>query len=275
MKRSMNNHQEVMRVLRETSRTFYIPVSRLPGKLQETVAAAYLCMRAIDEIEDHQEMGSPDKARLLRQVGLIMQSQTTINNRVLFELDAAFKPFENILPEVSLRVGEWACHAPKIISPRIWDATAAMADRMAQWVERNWEMRTESDLDAYTYSVAGAVGLLLCDIWAWFDGTQIDRNAAIHFGRGLQAVNILRNRIDDLSREVDYYPMGWTRSQMFIYARRNLAYAREGVQDMSRDAFKYLVELPLLLAEATLDVLESGQEKLTRRQVLKIVQQVQ
>ncbi len=270
----MELSKDVMRVLKETSRTFYIPVTRLPGILKETIAAAYLCMRAIDEIEDHQELGSSDKAMLLRQVGLIMQSQTTINNRVLFELEAAFKPFGNILPEVTLRIGEWAYYAPQIISPRIWDATAAMADRMAQWVERNWEMRTEMDLDAYTYSVAGAVGLLLCDIWAWFDGTQIDRNAAIHFGRGLQAVNILRNRRDDLSRKVDYYPQGWTRKQMFVYARRNLAYAREGVQDMSRDAFKYLVEIPLLLAEATLDVLENGQEKLTRMQVLKIVQQV-
>jgi farnesyl-diphosphate farnesyltransferase len=269
----MSVHDDVMRVLKETSRTFYIPVSRLPGKLQETVAAAYLCMRAIDEIEDHQDLENADKAMLLRNVGLIMQSQTTVNDHLLFELQAAFKPFENILPEVTLRVGEWACHAPTIISPRIWDATAAMADRMAQWVERNWEVRTESDLDAYTYSVAGAVGLLLCDIWAWFDGTQIDRNAAIHFGRGLQAVNILRNRDDDLQRRVDYYPKGWSREQMFAYARRNLEMAREGVHAMPRDAFKYLVEIPLLLAEATLDVLERGQKKLSRVQVLKIVKE--
>jgi farnesyl-diphosphate farnesyltransferase len=269
----MDIHNEVMRVLKETSRTFYIPVSRLPSKLQETVAAAYLCMRAIDEIEDHEALGNQDKATLLRHVGLIMQTQTTVNDRVLFELHTAFKPFENILPEVTLRVGEWACHAPGIIAPRIWDATAAMADRMAQWVERNWEVRTESDLDAYTYSVAGAVGLLLCDIWAWFDGSQIDRNAAIHFGRGLQAVNILRNRDKDLQRRVDYYPQGWTREQMFAYARHNLELAREGVQVMPRDAFKYLVEIPLLLAEATLDVLDRGQEKLTRMQVLRIVQQ--
>jgi farnesyl-diphosphate farnesyltransferase len=269
----MSVDNDVMRVLKETSRTFYIPVSRLPDKLQETVAAAYLCMRAIDEIEDHDQMGNADKALLLRNVGLIMQSQTTVNNRVLFELQAAFKPFENILPEVTLRIGEWACVAPSIISPRIWDATAAMADRMAQWVERNWEVRTESDLDAYTYSVAGAVGLLLCDIWAWFDGSQIDRNAAIYFGRGLQAVNILRNRNEDLQRRVDYYPQGWTREQMFAYARRNLELAKGGVQAMPRDAFKYLVEIPLMLAEATLDVLERGQAKLTRLQVLKIVKQ--
>ncbi|MBN1665582.1 MAG: phytoene/squalene synthase family protein [Anaerolineales bacterium] len=268
-----NPHQDVMRVLKETSRTFYIPVARLPERLQETVAAAYLCMRAIDEIEDHETLDADTKAILLRQVGLIMQSQTTVNDRVLFELQAAFKPFENVLPEVTLRVGEWALHPPSVIAPRIWDATAAMADRMAQWVERNWEVRTESDLDAYTYSVAGAVGLLLCDIWAWFDGSQIDRNSAISFGRGLQAVNILRNRDVDMQRQVDYYPRGWTREEMFRYARRNLETARAGVDTMPRDAFTYLVEIPLLLAEATLDVLEAGQEKLSRLQVLRIVRQ--
>ena len=45
-----------MRILKETSRTFYIPVARLPERLQETVAAAYLCMRAIDEIEDNDDL---------------------------------------------------------------------------------------------------------------------------------------------------------------------------------------------------------------------------
>ena len=67
------------------------------------------------------------------------------------------------------------------------------------------------------------------------------------------------------------YPRGWTRERMFAYARHNLELAREGVQAMPRDAFKYLVEIPLLLAEATLDVLDRGQEKLTRMQVLRIV----
>ncbi|MBU0510375.1 MAG: phytoene/squalene synthase family protein [Chloroflexi bacterium] len=269
----MNLHKDVMRVLKDTSRTFYIPVSRLPARLQETVAAAYLCLRAIDEIEDHETLDTASKASLLRKVGLILQSQTMVDERVTMEFEAAFVPFKNLLPEVTLRIGEWSIHAPTSIAPRIWDATAAMSDRMAHWVEQEWDVRTEADLDGYTFSVAGAVGLLLCDIWAWFDGTQIDRVLAIQFGRGLQAVNILRNRNEDMSHQVNFYPEGWTREQMFAYARRNLAMARTGVDAMPRDAFKYLVEIPLLLAEATLDVLESGKEKLTRLQVLKIVQQ--
>lgn len=37
-----------------------------------------------------------------------------------------------------------------------------MADRMATWAERNWEITSVEDLDVYTFAVAGAVGLILC-----------------------------------------------------------------------------------------------------------------
>jgi farnesyl-diphosphate farnesyltransferase len=114
----------------------------------------------------------------------------------------------------------------------------------------------------------------MCDIWAWFDGDQIDRMAAVHFGRGLQAVNILRNRVEDLKRNVDLFPLGWSREQMFAYARGYLNLARVGAQTMPEMAYKYFVEIPLLLADATLEVMERGEEKLSRKQVLQIVQKM-
>lgn len=52
--------------------------------------------------------------------------------------------------------------------------------------------------------------------------TQTDPNLAVAFGRGLQAVNIIRNRNEDLSRGVDFFPDGWKLKEMFLYARRNL-----------------------------------------------------
>ena len=45
--------KDALTVLKETSRTFYIPITKLPSGVQEAVASAYLCLRAIDEIEDH------------------------------------------------------------------------------------------------------------------------------------------------------------------------------------------------------------------------------
>lgn len=270
----MTPHSQVLRILKDTSRTFYLPVVRLPGELQETVASAYLCMRAIDEVEDHPNLDRDRKVLLLHEISHVMQTATTISDGSLNELNTVFHHYNGDLPEVTMRLREWACHAPDSIAPRIWDTTAAMADRMAHWVARNWEIRTRADLDGYTFSVAGTVGLLICDIWAWFDGTQIDRTCALRFGRGLQAVNIIRNRNDDLKRNVDFYPQGWTRDQMFAYAYEQLNLAKLGARTMPNMAFKYLVEIPLLLAEATLKVLERGEEKLSRSAVIQIVRQV-
>ncbi len=270
----MTPSSDILRVLKETSRTFFIPISRLPVKLQETIGSAYLCMRAIDEIEDHPSLDRGVKASLLHKLSWTLQAQlAAVESANGPTQEAVFSSYETILPEVTLRIGDWLAHAPLGIAPRIWDATIAMADRMAYWVENDWIIQTEADLNSYTFSVAGAVGLLICDIWTWFDGTQIDRMAAIHFGRGLQSVNILRNREEDTHRGVDFFPSGWTESQMFSYARKNLEQAKNSLKAIQHQAFRQMVEIPLALAEATLAALEKGQTKLTRAQVLQIVGQ--
>lgn len=46
---------------------------RLPAKCQEAVAAAYLQLRAIDEIEDHHTLSNEAKAKLLRNVSYMIQ----------------------------------------------------------------------------------------------------------------------------------------------------------------------------------------------------------
>ena len=268
----MSPHSDLHRVLKETSRTFFIPISRLPERLQETIGAAYLCMRAIDEIEDHPTLDNQAKASILRKLSWALQAQLASDDpESNATLEAIFLPYRKILPEVTLRISDWLAHSPQDIAPRIWDATIAMADRMAYWVENNWQIRTEADLNSYTFSVAGAVGLLICDIWTWFDGSQVDRLSAIYFGRGLQSVNILRNRQEDNQRGVNFYPSDWTDEQMFAYARKNMEQAKSGIARISQKSFRYLVDIPLALAEATLLALENGQSKLTRSQVLQIV----
>ncbi|HEY9658528.1 MAG TPA: squalene/phytoene synthase family protein, partial [Allocoleopsis sp.] len=166
----MNLYKDSLEVLKETSRTFYVPISRLPKGLQEAVASAYLCMRAIDEVEDHPNLDNAIKAKVLRAISATMQTGTDGFAGDAF--DAAFASYQTVLPEVTLRVREWALLPPATIAPRIWDATAAMADRMANWADINWTIHTESDLDRYTFSVAGSVGLMLSDLWSWYDNTQ-------------------------------------------------------------------------------------------------------
>jgi farnesyl-diphosphate farnesyltransferase len=271
----MTYQSDILRVLKETSRTFFIPIVRLPAKLQEAIGAAYLCMRAIDEIEDHPTLDNHAKASILHGLSWSLQAQLASDDpAIASQLEAVFLPYRKILPEVTLRISDWLWHVPLGIAPRVWDATIAMADRMAYWVENNWLIQTEADLNSYTFSVAGAVGLLICDIWAWNDGSQIDRLAAIRFGRGLQSVNILRNREEDSQRGVNFFPSGWAEKHMFAYARKNLEQAKVGIGQISQVSFRCMVDIPLALAEATLQAIENGQSKLTRSQVMQIVGQV-
>ena len=268
----MNALKGALNILEQTSRTFYIPISRLPEGLLEAVTSAYLCMRAIDEIEDHPDMDGALKARLLRQVSLNLQAATasTASN----ELAVGLEDYSSLLPEVSLRVGEWALLAPDDIAPRVWDATAAMADRMAHWSEMNWVIHTKADLDSYTFSVAGAVGLLLSDLWQWHDGTKTDRALALGFGRGLQSVNILRNYKEDRVRGVDFFPDDWTLEQMYDYARYNLSLADRYTDVLPKGPTLDFCRIPLALAHATLEAMERGEEKLTRAAVVALVKEV-
>ncbi|MBR8834109.1 MAG: phytoene/squalene synthase family protein [Stigonema ocellatum SAG 48.90 = DSM 106950] len=268
----MDLYRDALNILKETSRTFYIPIIRLPLGLQEAVASAYLCFRAIDEIEDHPELDNPTKAKLLRGISLTLQEAGVDG----FDVDAfvGLNTHEHLLPEVSMRIREWTLLASGTIAPRIWDTTAAMADRMAFWAERNWTIDTESDLDRYTFSVAGAVGLLLSDLWAWYDGTQTNRTQAIGFGRGLQVVNMLRNHTDDLTRGVDFFPEGWSAEHMQKYAYRNLAMADTYTNALPAGPALDFCQIPLTLAYGTLNALANGKDKLSRSDVLALIEQV-
>lgn len=268
-------NNDAMRVLEETSRTFFLPIVKLPEGLREAVAAGYLCMRAIDEVEDHPGLEGPVKGAVLGAMSLLLQAQTSVEDFAHNQFDELFRKFNLDLPEVTVRVGEWACLAPRFIAPRIWEATSGMADRMAHWATTGFKVANRADLDRYTYGVAGAVGLMLCDLWGWFEKVQIHRSHGIQFGRGLQLTNILRNREEDLARGVDFYPQGWTDGDMQAYARQNLTEFDEYTTSLPETSFMEFVGIPRALAWATLDALQAGREKLTRNEVVEIVQNLE
>ncbi|MGH2347622.1 MAG: squalene/phytoene synthase family protein [Chloroflexota bacterium] len=266
----MSKHVDAITMLRDTSRTFFIPISRLPDGLYDAVMSGYLCLRAIDQVEDHPDLDHTAKAAVLRSISRTLQTNFDASS-----FAAALAPYEAALEEVTLRVGEWAVLAPPTIAPRIWEATATMADRMAGWAEDGWNIQTEADLDRYTFGVAGSVGLLLSDLWAWYDGTQTDRTLSIGFGRGLQTVNILRNRREDLGRGVDFFPGDWHETQMHAYTSRQLALAQAYVDALPAGPVLDFCIIPLALAQSTLTTLADGEEKLTRGAVLRIIKEAE
>lgn len=258
-------------VLRDTSRTFYLSIVRLPPSIREAVMASYLSMRAIDEIEDHERLDKATKIGLLHEISRGFQELVPHPPR---RFSSTLKEHQEDLPEVTNRLDEWASLPPRTIAPRIHDAVARMAWRMAYWVERDWRIDTRRDLDRYTFSVAGAVGVLLTDLWAWYDGTSSRRRDAVGYGRGLQAVNILRNRAEDLARGVDFFPAGWADDDFWAYAKSNLARGDVYVEGFPPGPAQEFCRGPQVLAYETLAALARGESKVGRSTVLNLFGEV-
>lgn len=269
MSKVANLQKESMVMLKETSRTFFIPINFLEPTLKKTVASAYLCMRAIDEIEDHPEMDDDIKRHLLLAISEMLQ--TDFDRDRYQEL---IRPYVHILPPVTQRLADWISVCPEEIVGKVNESTAIMAGGMAKWVEKKWVITTKEELDDYTYYVAGLVGTMLSDLWKWHDGTETDPELAIAFGRGLQAVNMLRNYDEDLERGVTFVPDGWNRDDMFNYANNNLAQADLYVKSIKNKRILMFCKVPLALAHSTLKALKSGKEKMTRKEVEGIVEQL-
>jgi farnesyl-diphosphate farnesyltransferase len=230
--------------------------------------SSYLSLRAIDEIEDHEQLDKLAKIKLLCEISVELQARLTRPPRCL---SLILKAHREDLPEVTNRLEEWARLAPAAIAPCISMATAHMARRMAYWVDRDWRITSRGDLDRYTFSVAGAVGVLLTDLWAWYDGTPSLRRDGIGYGRGLQAVNILRNRFQDLERGVDFFPAGWTVDDFRAYARNNLSRGDVYVCAFPPGPAREFCHGPQVLAHATLEALGRGESKLCRDTVMSLL----
>jgi farnesyl-diphosphate farnesyltransferase len=114
--------------------------------------------------------------------------------------------------------------------------------------------------------------LLLSDLWSWYDGTETNRTQAIAFGRGLQAVNILRNNAEDLTRGVDFFPQGWHHEHLQKYARRHLSLADIYTNSLPPGPALQFCQIPLALAHGTLEALANGKEKLSSSDVYALIE---
>lgn len=266
--------KDAMRVLKATSRTFYIPITFLQKELKTAVATAYLMMRAIDEIEDHENLAVTNdmKFSLLTEVSSLLK-EPTFNEQKYLDL---LEPVKEYMPEVTVRLGDWIRLIPRGAEEIVKNATSEMAEGMGKWSKNNFQVHTKEDLDDYTYYVAGLVGVMLSKLWEWNAGIKTDLELAIGYGRGLQIVNILRNQQEDLAdRGVSFVPDGWTRADLFEYAEDNLNKADRYMLDINKRSIKLFCRLPLALAHKTLDALKQGKEKMTREEVELTVEEVQ
>lgn len=196
-------------LVRGVSRSFYLTLRWMRREVRETLALGYLLARASDSIAD--------------------TSQTTVERRLeaLTEMkrgDLGVRLAEELAQaQESEREAEIVRRLPQWI-----EAMDRSPDRaLLEWVwsqiidgqifdlirfDANPAPLTETELDEYTYSVAGCVG----EFWTRLCFTRIPRfsstplnemvDLGVAYGKGLQLVNILRDRSADAEIGRVYIP---------------------------------------------------------------------
>jgi farnesyl-diphosphate farnesyltransferase len=207
-------------LLRATSRSFYLTLRVLPRAVRPQISLAYLLARTSDTIADAQILSLDQRLDGLRRFRsrLLEESATPLEFAVFAqeEMSAERQLLERADEIVS---GMKSFSEPDqqlirtvltvIISGQELDLQRFGAPSGKGIVSA---LRTDAELDDYTYRVAGCVG----EFWTKLCRAHLFPKAAIddaqlladgiRFGKGLQLVNILRDVPEDLRAGRCYLP---------------------------------------------------------------------
>jgi farnesyl-diphosphate farnesyltransferase len=207
-------------LLKEVSRSFYLTMRVLPACLRRPISVAYLLARASDTLADTEILPASSRLKALGEFAERVSGRRTepvqfpefiANQGIVAEarllrrseeaaalLDDIYEEDQRLIRKV-LRV---------IISGQELD----LRRFEGAGVKNVIALETEADLDDYTYRVAGVVG----EFWTKLCQASLFRRApqeewdliqkGVHFGQGLQMVNILRDLPKDLRQGRCYIP---------------------------------------------------------------------
>ncbi len=293
-------------LLRITSRTFALGIERLPRILCDATTIAYLLLRVSDYLEDNEEMESGEKVILLNLWTNILREEEKVEILGGKLTNANTDNPDAIVAQHSREILQHLHSLPYEVQEIIVHHVINSTQGMARWTKQGPTVRDEKDLDDYMFEVAGRVGYLITQLFAWYSVTIRRKEKEImplarEFGLALQTVNVIRGIREDYDRGWVYIPqkfiqdMGLTKEQLFDPEHREQALK---VLDMMTDkaerhlrqALQYVKSLPwwqhgirlgcifpLMFAIRTLAVSRhnvqvfESEAKMTRAEVKKIV----
>jgi farnesyl-diphosphate farnesyltransferase len=207
-------------LLRQTSRSFYLTLRVLPAAVRPQISLAYLLARTTDTIADTEILPPADRLAALQKLRerILDATTTPLDFGELARQQGL--PAERLLleqVEISLADLQKLSAADRALVCAVLDTITGGQEldlqRFAGATAGNIiALRTDAELDDYTYRVAGCVG----EFWTKICRAHVFPNAAlddtkllaegIRFGKGLQLVNILRDLPADLRKGRCYLP---------------------------------------------------------------------
>jgi farnesyl-diphosphate farnesyltransferase len=213
-------NSDLNKLLKATSRSFYLTLRALPSAVRPQVGLAYLLARTTDTIADTELVSIQERLDALE----------ALRGRILGDSSAPLKfghlregyslPAEKVLLE---RVEEALSFLQKLpdqdrqlVREVLNIITSGQALDLKRFAGGTTDaiasLDTEEELDDYTYRVAGCVGEFwtrICRLHL-FSTADVDEalllQNGVRFGKGLQLVNILRDIPRDLRNGRCYLP---------------------------------------------------------------------
>jgi farnesyl-diphosphate farnesyltransferase len=209
-------------LLKRVSRSFYLSLAVLPREIRSTVGLAYLFARAADTIADTRLL---PRAQRLIHLEVFREELDAFGPGRLEALIAATRASQALEAERALLERLPGCFAayralPPADAARVRRVLGTIVEGMREDLIRFpgedegglAALETRSELDRYTYLVAGCVGEFWTEIHVahrrrlrHWDPVKMSA-LGVRFGKGLQLTNVLRDIPRDLRQGRCYLP---------------------------------------------------------------------
>lgn len=268
-------------LLRAVSRSFYLSLRFLPAAAREPISLAYLLARASDTLADTDGWTEAEQRTWLHQFRTAVQEPTPPAEWLtqLEQETAALPEAVSITPgerqllrhlrEVLAWFHASAAEEQALIRSVLGPITEGQLADLGRTC-----LSSAAELEHYTWQVAGCVG----EFWTRLCLLKSPRYAitpvetlvtqGVHFGQGLQLINILRDVPKDAARGRSYLPgitpedtaeIKWATAQPWLErCAMWLAEGRAYVAGIHGFRYRWVVWMPLRLAEETLQLLRDA-----------------
>jgi farnesyl-diphosphate farnesyltransferase len=205
-------------LLRSVSRSFYLTIRILPGRIRAPIGLAYLLARASDTIADSADIPPAERRGHLSRFNLVVQQGgrdglAEIQSRIRSNHDG-----ENVLIAQLPRCLDWLESLGEFDRLQIRSVLAKIIHGQDLDLERFGDasrviaLRNDDELEEYTYLVAGCVGEFWTEVcvhhlpsYSDLPGDRLG-TLGVEYGKALQLVNILRDLPADFASGRCYLP---------------------------------------------------------------------
>ncbi|HXT13156.1 MAG TPA: phytoene/squalene synthase family protein [Candidatus Angelobacter sp.] len=214
------NNELLTDLLKQVSRSFYLALRVLPKSVRPQISLAYLLARTTDTIADTEIVSVDQRLQLLQALRqrILGPSSTPLNFGELAQKQGS--PSERVLLEkceASLALLQAQSVADQKLIREVLDVITSGHELDLQRFSiatpgKIVALQTDAELDDYTYRVAGCVGrfwtrICLAHQFSTPQTTALSfEELGVHFGKGQQLVNILRDIPADLAKGRCYIP---------------------------------------------------------------------